>query len=397
MKLVRQSEPRLVARPSGSGGLKLNLDSPSNSTKICASPPLPDGRATSRGSARILAALCLAVTGCVTGQAQAPAGQVIGEIAAIDPQSRQISLKTDKGESVAVVVADTTVFRRVPPGAQDLTKAVRIAFSDVGNGDRIVAIGQKSEDQKRIEARSVIVMTRSDLTQKQKLEQEEWQKRGVTGSVSAIDAAAKTFTIKAGAKNVMVQPSEKTDYRRYAPDSVKFSDAQPSSFVDIKIGDQARILGDKSEDGSSIRADRIVSGSFRQVAATITSVNAEAGEIVVRDLATKKALSVRVNSDSTMKKLPPPMAAQLARRYQPGAPAAPAAGPDIGQMLDKLPVLSLSDLKAGDAIMLSGSSGSDPARVTAVMLLAGVEPLLASPTATRDIMGGWSMGAPAPQ
>jgi hypothetical protein len=332
---------------------------------------------------------------CGAGQAQAPAGQVIGEIAAIDSQSRQISLKTDKGEAVAVVVAETTVFRRVPPGAQDLTKAVRIAFSDVGKGDRIVAIGQKSAE--KLEARSVIVMTRSDLTQKQKLEQEEWQKRGVTGSVSAIDAAAKTFTIKAGPKIVIVRPSEKADYRRYAPDSVKFSDAQPSSFGDIKIGDQARVLGDKNEDGTSIRADRIVSGSFRQVAATITSVSADAGEIVIKDLATKKAISVRVNSDSTMKKLPPPMAAQLARRYQPGAPVAgPAGGPDIGQMLDKLPALTLAELKAGDAIMLSSTSGSDPARVTAVMLLAGVEPLLASPAATRDIMGGWSLGAPAP-
>ena len=43
--------------------------------------------------------------------------------------------------------------------------------------------------------------------------------------------------------------------------------------------------------------------------------------------------------------------------------------------------------------MLSGANGSDPARVTAVMLLAGVEPLLtASPNATRDIMGGWNLG-----
>jgi len=294
-----------------------------------------------------------------------------------------------------VVVADTTAFRKVPAGAQDMTKAVRIAFSDVGKGDRIVAIGQKSGE--KLEARSVIVMTRSDLTQKQKIEQEEWQKRGVMGSVSAIDAAAKTFTIKSGPKSVTVQPAEKADFRRYAPDSVKFSDAKASSFGEIQIGDQARVLGDKNEDGTAIRADRIVSGAFRQVAGTISSVNAEAGEIVIKDLATKKALSVRVNSDSTMKKLPPPMAAQLARRYQPGAPAAAqAGGPDIGQMLDKLPALALAELKAGDAIMLSGGSGSDPARVTAFTLLAGVEPLLTTPGATRDIMGGWSVGAPAP-
>ena len=63
-------------------------------------------------------------------------------------------------------------------------------------------------------------------------------------------------------------------------------------------------------------------------------------------------------------------------------------------MLDHVPVIALSELKPGDAIMLSSTTGSDSARVTAVMLLAGVEPLLAaSPTATRDIQSGWNLGS----
>jgi len=232
-------------------------------------------------------------------------------------------------------------------------------------------------------------MSRSDLAQKRLQEQADWQKRGVSGTVSAVDPGANSFTIKSGAKSIAVQPSGKTEYRHYAPDSVKFSDAQPSSLADIKVGDQVRVLGDKGGDGASIAAERIVSGSFRQIAATVSSVNAQAGEVVVKDLATKKTLTVRVNSDSTMRRLPPAMAAALARRYQPGA----AKGEDTGQTLDRLPAMPLSELKPGDAIMLSSTTGSDPGRVTAVMLLAGVEPLLtASPTATRDIMSGWNLG-----
>ena len=43
--------------------------------------------------------------------------------------------------------------------------------------------------------------------------------------------------------------------------------------------------------------------------------------------------------------------------------------------------------------MVSTTQGTDPGRVTAIMLLAGVEPLLtASPNATRDIMSGWNLG-----
>ena len=337
-----------------------------------------------------IAVVALATTmlaGGALGQAQS--GQVIGEVTALDPQSRQISLKTDQGEAVTVTVGDSTSFRRVPPGAKDLTTATRIAFPDLGVGDRIVAIGQRSDDRRKVEARTVIAMSRSDLAQKRLQEQEEWQKRGVSGTVLAVDPGAHTFTIKSGPKNVAIQPSGKTEYRRYSPDSVKFSDAQPSSLAEIKVGDQVRVLGDKAGDGASIAAERIVSGSFRQIAATISSVNAETGEVVVKDLATKKTLTVRVNADSTMRRLPPAMAAAMARRYQPGA----AKGEDTGQTLDRLPAMPLSELKRGDAIMLSSTTGSDPARVMAVMLLAGVEPLLtASPTATRDIMSGWNLG-----
>jgi len=168
---------------------------------------------------------------------------VIGEVTALVAQSRQISLKTDQGELVTVTVGDSTSFRRVPPGAKDLTTATRIAFSDLGVGDRIIAIGQRSDDRKTVEARSVIAMSRSDLTQQRVREQEEWQKRGVAGTVSAVDPGANTFTIKSGANNVAVQPSGKTEYRRYAPDSVKFSDARPGSLAEIKVGDQVRVLG----------------------------------------------------------------------------------------------------------------------------------------------------------
>jgi hypothetical protein len=322
------------------------------------------------------------------------ASQVIGEVTALDAQTGQISLKTDKGEAVVVTIGGSTTFRRVPPGAQDLTRATRIELSDLGVGDRVLAIGQPSEDRKRIEARSVIAMSRSDLTQKRQREQEDWRQRGVSGTVAAVDLGTNTFAIKSGPKNVAVQSSGNAEYRRYAPDSVKLSDALPSSLVEIKIGDQVRVLGDRSGDGASIVAERIVSGLFRQIAATIVSINAEAGEIVIKDLANKKTLTVRVNADSTMRRLPPAMAAALARRYQPSASTGSGGGEDIGQMLDRLPATPLTELKPGDAIMLSSTIGSDPARVTAVMLLAGVEPLLAaSPTSTRDIMSGWNLGS----
>ncbi|MGA2269634.1 MAG: DUF5666 domain-containing protein [Bryobacteraceae bacterium] len=352
--------------------------------------------------------------------AQSPAGphsQMAGMVTAVDAQANQVSLKSDKGDAITVATTEKTLVLHLPPGETDVSKGSKMALSSLGAGDRVVAFYRGPADQKTIQATSLVVRTKADLAQIAQKEQEDWQKRGTSGTVAAVDPAARTVTIKAGQRSLTVQPSERTDFHRYAPDSAKFSDARPSSFGEIKVGDQVRVLGDKTADGATIKAEKIVSGAFRQFAATITSISAAAGEIVIKDLATKKSLTVRVVPDSAMKKLPDMTARMLARRYNVGGtPVEAQAGPggpggqrgggaglrggvpsgpggDIGQMLDRLPAMPLSELKPGDAIMVSTTQGNDPARATAVMLLAGVEPLLtASPNATRDIMSGWNLG-----
>ena len=328
-------------------------------------------------------------------------------VTAVDAQANQVSLKSDKGDAIAVTATEKTLILHLPPGENEVTKGTKMALSSLGAGDRVVAFYRGPADQKAIQATSLVVRTKADLASIAEKEQEDWQKRGTSGTVTAVDTTARTLTIKAGQKSIVVEPSDKAEFLRYAPDSIKFSDAKPGSFAEVKVGDQVRVLGDKTGDGAAIKAEKVLSGTWRQFAATISSINAAAGEIVIKDLASKKSLTVRVNPDTTMKKLPETTAGMLARRYGPGGRQAEAqarpggprggvpSGPggDIGQMLDRLPAMPLSELKRGDAIMVSTTQGSDPGRVTAVMLLAGVEPLLtASPNATRDIMSGWNLG-----
>jgi ABC-type Fe3+-hydroxamate transport system substrate-binding protein len=343
-----------------------------------------------------------------TQSAAAPHSRVAGVVTAVDAQANQVSLKSDKGDAIAVTTTEKTLILHVPAGENDVTKGTKMALSSLGVGDHVVAFYRGPADQKTFEATSLVVRTKADFDLIADKEREDWQKRGASGTVTAIDAAARTLTIKSGQKSLAVDPSEKTEFLRYAPDSAKFSDAKPGSFADIKVGDQVRVLGDKTADGNSVKAEKVLSGTWRQLAATISSINPASGEIVIKDLASKKSLTLRVIPDTTMKKLPDATAQMLARRYGPaGGQFTVQAGPggfagqrgggggggDIGQMLDRLPALPLSELKRGDAIMVSTTQGSDPGRVTAVMLLAGVEPLLtASPNATRDIMSGWNLG-----
>lgn len=359
--------------------------------------------------------LTLAVLLGVPASAQAPANrtQVAGTISTVDAPGNKISLKSDKGDDVTVTTGPRTLFLKMPPGETDAKKGTKIALTDVTAGDRAVVVAPQSADPKALTATAVLVMSKSDVASLQQKDVDDWKKRGTTGNVTAIDAASKTVTVKAGARTFKVTPSEKTTYFRYAPDSAQFADAKPASFEDIKVGDQMRVLGNKTEDGATILAEKVVSGSFRQIAATISAVDPVKGEITVKDLANKNSkdlLTIKIVSTSTMKKLPDNMAAMLARRYAPGAQAAAGAAPggapggpgrgmggrgggDIGQMLDNLPLFSIADLKKGDAVMVSTTQGSDATHATVIMLLAGVEPLLtASPNATRDIMGGWNLG-----
>lgn len=370
-------------------------------------------------------AVCLAAT--IPAQAQPAASatlRVSGTVTAVDAAKNQLTIKSDKGEEMAVETSERTVVLRIPPGETDVKKASRITVGELAPGDRVVAVSKTPIEGKVVTASSILDMSKADVAKEHEQEQEDWKKRGTTGNVGAIDAAAKTVTLKVGARTLTAQMSDKTEYHKYSPDSAQFRDATPSDFAAIKPGDQMKVLGNKSADGNTIEAEKVVFGAFRQLAATIVSINAASDEMTVKDLANtnKKAppLTIKINPDSTMKKLPAMMAQMLARRYAPGAqqgaagggdgrgegrgfggqgrgPGGPGGrggrGGDIGQMLDNLPAMPLSELKPGDAIMVTTTIGSDPSRVTATMLLAGVEPLLtASPSATRDIMSGWNLG-----
>jgi len=223
-----------------------------------------------------------------------------------------------------------------------------------------------------------------------------------------------------GMKPLIIAVGDKTTVSRYAPDSVKFADAKLGAVADIKPGDQVRALGVKSEDGTHYAAEELVSGSFRNVAATVISIDPVAHVMKVTDLSTKKPLLVRVNSDSTMRKLPEMVAKMIAARAAGGAGGPggaggaqrpqgtpPAAGGaargappgqgghgDMQQMLERMPAMKLEDLKPGDAIIVSSTVGADPAEVTAITLVAGVEPILsaAPPGSQRAMMlGSWNM------
>ena len=234
----------------------------------------------------------------------------------------KITLGTDSGAEVTVVVPDSTRIVRVAPGQKDLKDAAPIGLQDVHAGDRILVRGIGSGGGV-VQATSIVLMKQLDIAAKQEQERADWQKRGVGGLVRAVDPAAGTVTISTGTpgtkKAVLIRISSVTIVRRYAPDSVKFDDAKPGKLDEIRPGDQLRARGTSTANGDELGAEEVVSGSFRNIAGTVSSVNPGDNSIRVTDLATKQPVVVKMTSDSQLRKLPPMIAQRVAQRLK--APA----------------------------------------------------------------------------
>jgi Cu/Ag efflux protein CusF len=369
------------------------------------------------------AALFVAFASSLVAQAP-PVSRFLGTVTAINGTA--LTVKTDAGESHQVDVPTTAILKQIAPGEKDLSKAEVIEFSSLAAGDRVlVRLDLKAPEGASV-ALQIIAIKQADLAKKQDADRIDWQRRGVGGLVKSVDPATSTILITSGAgstaKTITIHTTPASVLKRYAPASVSFNEAKAAPFAEIKPGDQIRARGNKSTDGNELTAEETVSGSFRNIAGQVVSVDAASSTLVVKDLTTKKPTTIKFTSESQLKKLPDMMATRLAMflkgdaagagARRPGASAggatsAAGAAPmqaggnqrsgfgggafDPQMMLSRAPVIQLTDLKKGDAVMLVATQ-ADNNDLTAVTLLAGVEPILEAPAAS-NLLSNWSMSS----
>jgi hypothetical protein len=386
-------------------------------------------RCTRRLSAWLAPALCfgMAMLFSLPAVAQDQPAKV-GTVKSISGNT--LVLKADSGPDITVTVQDTTRIARLAQGQP----ATPMKLEEVQVGDRALVRGAPGNTADSVIATSIRVMKQSDVTQRQQQDLQDWQKRGVGGIVTAVDAAAGSVTVSVTpTSSFIVKTSPTTSYLRYSPNSVKFADAVKGSFDQIKAGDQLRARGDRSADGKEVAAEQVISGTFRNIAGTITAIDTANSAITVKDILAKKSVVVKVTSDAQMRKLPPQMAQRIAFFLKgPGASGAPAnasspagavpnaggpgsggpaaggpggapgggrpagGGMDFQQMLSRLPAATLADLQKDDAVMIVSTAGSG-SEVTAITLLSGVDPIItASPNASSAaaLLSGWNLGTP---
>lgn len=238
----------------------------------------------------------------------------VGEVSSIG--ENKIVLQTKDG-TINVVLSSATQYKRVPADNPSLKAATASNLADIAVGDKLLVTGIVSADKKTVPAKAVYLMTKSDIAQRQTKEQEEWRTRGVSGRVTAVNPQTNEITVTvrglAGDRTTVLKPKDKAEFLRYAPDSVQFNEAKESSFGEIKAGDMIRALGDKSADGATFSAERIVTGAFRTVAGTIKSIDAANNQVVITDIQTKKDVTITVGKNTTLKQFPAEMAQRMAQ------------------------------------------------------------------------------------
>lgn len=372
-------------------------------------------------TALMLAALTLAVApvGAARGATTPRLGMIIqqhliGEVTAVDEASGQLTVKTDAGASVSVATDERTAYRRVPPGQTSLENAERITRADVRVGDRVLVPNGAGGGQAA--ARQVIVMAREAVASQRAKEREEWRRRGLNGRITALDAGKKEITVEArsrgAAETMTVAAAGNVRFRRYAPDSLRPADAVSGSFADLRVGDQVRILGDRDAAGSRFTAEEILSGSIARLTGLISEVDPNRNLITVQDDRTKQLVTIALGKNTTLRRLSPEFAETLRqrrerRREAGGERAEGQAGERRGrrdgqrgqraeggegaerqrrggggmnpqQMFESQPAITIAELKKGDAVIVTLTTGADATRGTAVSLVTGEAALIQS-------------------
>lgn len=358
-----------------------------------------------------------------TTQPPAAIQKVLGEVTALDAAQRQMTVRPESGAPVTLATEEATSCLRTLPGAKDLSGATPIGCAEIVAGDRVFARGLLAADGTTVGARQIVVMTRSDLVQRQERDKAEWRRRGIAGVVKSLDPATSAVTLEvrslAGSRDVVVATGgdRPARFRRYAPGSARYADAQPSAFAELRVGDQVRALGDRTDDGTRLVAEQVVAGAFRTLVGSVEALGPEANELTLSILPAdpkdkkKEKRVVVFGPAAPLRRLPDEMAQRLARRPS-GGPSGGApdnAGPgerrprsqggggtpSLADMLDRFPTLALADLAKGEYVAVVVAEGGN-GRSQATVLLAGIEPLIREQNGNgrgRDVTPGLAQGA----
>ncbi len=357
------------------------------------------------------------------GATQSSAPRQSGTVKAVTPQD--FVLTNAAGQDFAVTVPATARILLVDPATRDTKTAQPGTMADIAGGDKAIVTGSAGDAGQSLTATRVYLLKAGAISAMHQQEQSAWA-RSVGGIVRSIDPPTGTLKIANGARETTITTTPGTIVRRYAGSSVRFEDAVKSTVAAIQPGDQLQARGERSADGTSMAADEIVTGSFSNFSGLLTAIDTAAGTVTLKDLATKKTITVALTSQSNLRHLPATFAQGMGARAggaqgatgsqgapapgagagqgngqagqpgQPGATGRPGGAGgriDLSRIMTRLPTETTADLKTGEAVMIVASNNPDTGRPTAITMLSGVETVLAASPNGQTTLSPWSLGS----
>lgn len=376
--------------------------------------------------------------------------RIVGEVTGLDTAAGRITIRTDAGETVTVAIDDKTTYMRLPPGETTMASAVSVSREDVHVGDRVLVPDATASGAQTTAVRRLILMSRASTTSVQ-ADRPRDDGRRLNGRITSIDAAKKQISVLTRARGgaaeaITLDAGGSVRFMRFAPDSLRASDARASSLAELNVGDQLRATGERSSDGARFVPEEIVAGSFTRVFGVVNATDAARGEVTVKSEQTGQTVTVMFGKNSTLKRLTPQFVQALEERMQraerreqrrasgeqqstgenrgerggrrngeggrrgEGARGGEGAGGRVGgrnpqQTFESLPSVALADLKKGDVVVVTASTGADDAHVTAISLVTGEADFMRqlqrgtdgaprgmSPGLPGDVLGGGTGG-----
>ena len=240
-------------------------------------------------------------TGAFLAQAaETKVDSLVGEVTAVAAEAHGLTLKADNGDAVAISIAENASVLRAKPGAKSLAEATATTLPEIAVGDRVLVRGARSADGASLAARQVVVMAKDDIARKQEAERADWRRRGILGTVTAVDAERGRDHAAATARRRWRDPRHpyRGSHRGLPPlrprlGEVQRRQAEPPG---RGAGRGPASCPRRPEHRTRRRflAEQVVFGSFRTVAGGVAAVDAAKSGLTLTDEESGKKLTVGV-------------------------------------------------------------------------------------------------------
>src|SRR5258708_27901859 len=173
-----------------------------------------------------------AIVGTAAAQTK-PLKSVLGSVTEFRMGSLEIGIKPDTSDAVFLKISPETEVVQVAPGERDLSKAKPVRVTDLALSDRVLVSFVSGMN----EARRIVLISATDIEKRNETERLHWQKRGISGGVTAQDGDEITLHMRTpqGPPEIAVAITPNTMIRRYSPDSVKFAAAAWNTITETSV------------------------------------------------------------------------------------------------------------------------------------------------------------------